>query len=413
MNKQSIRLGVVGGRRGGTFKLALEHLRDRLTLTAVCDLSKTVLDQWSERHPGIARYQDFEQMLVDDACDAVFVATPMQVHADQAVAALNAGKHVISEVTACLSHEEALRLVEAVERTGLTYMMAENYTYMRPHMMVRHMVEQGIFGEPTYAEGMYVHDCRHLKFNDDGSLTWRGELGRDMEPCNYYPTHSFGPIAQWMGIGRSDHIATVYCAANAGFCMADYVQRRFGDDHPGAKPEHWRRGDSGQCLITTERGKLISLRVDSNSHRPHHMSIHELQGTRACYRTQGDGHDEPLIWIDGRSPTKAHGPFEHAQYWDKLYQYADDFEHPRWKQHGETAQKAGHGGGDFFVLEDFVNAIEGKAENPINVYDAVTWSSIIWLSAESARTGCAVRAIDYRDKTARQEGAPTTAPSSA
>ncbi|MFW6061142.1 MAG: Gfo/Idh/MocA family protein [Phycisphaeraceae bacterium] len=410
MPQRPIRLGVIGGRRAAAFDLALQHLGDRLALTAVCDLNAAMLDQWADRHPDLAGYHDFERMLADDVCDAVLITTPMQVHADQAVAALRAGKHVISEVTACITHDEALRLVDAVEDTGLTYMMAENYTYMRPHMMVRHMVEQGVFGELTYAEGMYVHDCRHLKFREDGTLTWRGELARDMDPCNYYPTHSLGPIAQWLGLGRDDQIATVYCAANRATCMADYAQRRFGEQHPGAAPDHWRRGDGAQCLVTTERGRLISLRVDSSSHRPHHMTIHELQGTRGCYRTQGNSRDEPLVWLDGRSPGKPGHGFEHASEWDKLYQYADEFEHPRWKQHGETARKAGHGGGDFFVLEDFINAIEGEAPNPIDVYDAVTWSSIIWLSAESARTGCAVRGINYRDKTARQEGVAVTAP---
>ena len=402
MSKQPLRLAVVGGRRGGSFRKALTHLNDRLRLTAVCDLSESTLEKWRSEHPGIATYQDYEQMIGDDACDAVLIATPMQAHADQAVTAMRAGKHVLSEVTACISHDEALRLVETVEQTGCTYMMAENYTYMRPHMMVRHMVEQGVFGELTYAEGMYVHDCRHLKVHDDGSLTWRGELGRDMDPCNYYPTHSFGPIAQWMGINRDDRIATVYCAASKAHCMADYAQRRFGADHPGAEAGYWRRGDAGHCLITTERGRLISLRVDSSSHRPHHMTVHELQGTRACYRTQSVPDDPPLVWIDSRSKTHNNEPLGHATQWDKLYDYADDYEHPRWRESGAEASTAGHGGGDFFVLVDFVNAIDGSAPNPIDVYDAVTWSSIIWLSAESVRTGCAARAIDYRDVNARQ-----------
>ncbi|MFA9476664.1 hypothetical protein ACERK3_00005, partial [Phycisphaerales bacterium AB-hyl4] len=75
---------------------------------------------------------------------------------------------------------------------------------------------------------------------------------------------------------------------------------------------------------------------------------------------------------------------------------ADEFEHPRWKQMGEKASAAGHGGGDFFVLEDFVLAVQGERDNPIDVYDAVTWSSIIWLSEQSIRTKQAVAAPDYR-----------------
>ncbi len=401
---QPIRLAVAGGRRGGAFNLALEHLKDRIVLAAVCDTTPEVLERWRGQHPRVATYDDFERMLADDACDAVLLATPMQIHARQAIAAMNAGKHVISEVTACMTHDEGVALIQAAEQNGRTYMMAENYTYMRPHMMVRHMVERGLFGELTYAEGMYLHDCRGIKFHEDGSLTWRGELARDMDPCNYYPTHSLGPIAQWMDLGGSDQIATVYCVGTPGLCMADYTAQRFGDGHPGASADHWRRGDSASCLVTTRRGRVISLRMDSASSRPHHMTVHELQGTRGCYRTQADAHDDPQVWLDGRSPganppRSTENPNRRTgdpMAWESLYRYADEFEHPRWKTWGETAKKAGHGGGDFFVLEDFVNTIAGGIANPIDVYTAVNWSSLIWLSAESARTGRAVEAVDYR-----------------
>src|SRR5690606_6840188 len=113
-------------------------------------------------------------------------------------AAMKSGKHVLSEVTACMSHAEAVKLCRTVDETGMTYMMAENYTYMRQHMMLLNMVRKGVFGELTYAEGQYVHDCSALMFYADNSMTWRGDLRRDMPDCNRYPTHSFGPISQWL-----------------------------------------------------------------------------------------------------------------------------------------------------------------------------------------------------------------------
>ena len=70
--------------------------------------------------------------------------------------------------------EDCWALIEAVERTGKTYMMAENYCYTRPNMMVRHLVDTGIFGRRTYAEGAYIHDTRNLLFTPEGELTWRG-----------------------------------------------------------------------------------------------------------------------------------------------------------------------------------------------------------------------------------------------
>jgi hypothetical protein len=62
-----------------------------------------------------------------------------------------------------------------------------------------------------------------------------------------------------------------------------------------------------------------------------------------------------------------------------------------------VAREAGHGGGDYFVIEDFLSAVTGETPVPIDVYDAVTWSSIYALSAASFQAGGQPRAIpDFR-----------------
>jgi len=400
MAKKPLRLGVVGGHRGGSFTVALEHFKKRVKLTAVCDLSQDVLAKWKSQNPDITTFTDWHQMLASDACDAVIIATPMGQHARQAVEAMRAGKHVLSEVAACTTHKEGLELITTAKETGVTYMLAENYCYMASHMMVLNMVNKGVFGELTYAEGMYLHDCRPICFYPDGSLTWRGEARLKMPAGHCYPTHSLGPISQWLGINREngDRLDTVYSMSNRAHSMATYARDMLGDGKPGTKASDWTLGDSASVLIRTKMGRVIHLRYDANSPRPNNMASHELQGTRAVFRTQIDPHNEPLVWIDGKSPggeKKKRGHPSHADSWDKLSKYADEFEHPRWKRHKAMALKAGHGGGDFFELEDFLDAVEGRKPCAINVVDAVTWSSIIWLSIRSEKSGLAEKAIDY------------------
>ena len=104
------------------------------------------------------------------------VATPMQLHVPQSLAALTAGKHVMSEVTAAVSVEQCKELLEGVEAaksSGLKYMMSENMTYLRDNVLVESMVNQGVFGDIYYAEGQYIHDIKSLHYNEDGSPTWR------------------------------------------------------------------------------------------------------------------------------------------------------------------------------------------------------------------------------------------------
>jgi predicted dehydrogenase len=389
-----VKLGVVGGRRGAAFDKSLEYLREQVELTAICDLSESVLATWASRRPGIRAFTSYERFLDESGCTAVFLATPYPLHEPQAIQALRSGKHVISEVIAATSLDQCWELVETVEQTGLTYMMAENYCYMRPNMFVLNMLERGVFGEISYAEGGYIHDTRDLMFDEQGNLAWRGQGRRDWNG-NTYPTHSLGPVARWLKVNRPGGDRLVDTATFVTGCRsaAGYARERFGADHPAAQPGYWVQADSATTLIHTANGVLIVLRRDSASPRPHNMVHYQLQGSKASYLSARHEDEDPLIWIDGRSPGKS--PSYLAR-WESLWTYKDEYEHPCWKDWGEQAAALGHGGGDFFVLRDFVQAIQTGTPPPIDVYDAVTWSSIMPLSLVSvAGRNCVVDIPDF------------------
>ena len=66
--------------------------------------------------------------------------------------ALEPDAHVMSEVTAGVSIEECCDLVRAARRSKATYMIAENYIYMKPNILVRARARAVLFGETYYAE---------------------------------------------------------------------------------------------------------------------------------------------------------------------------------------------------------------------------------------------------------------------
>jgi len=384
-----IRLAVVGGRRGAHFNQALEALAERTELVAVCDVREEMLANWQKIYPGVRTFNDYNRLLEDPDVDAVFLATPLFIHAEQAVEALRAGKHVLSEVIASHTIEDSWKLIEAVEETGLTYMMAENYCYMRPNMMVNHMSQHGLFGELTYAECGYTHDIRNLLHYEDGSLTWRGKLLKDYKGSTY-PTHSLGPIAQWLGVNQQggDELESLVTFGSKSRATAKYFHEHFGEQHPGADNEHWQTPDSTVTLIRTKKGMLIALKYDIQSARPQNMTHYTLQGTTGSYLSSRHANEDPLIWLEGRSPGGS--PYDKegkTAEWESLWQYADEWEHPRWKNLSEIAAKSGHGGGDFFVLDEFFTAIIEKRKPAIDVYDAVTWSSVFPLSIQSMAAG--------------------------
>ncbi len=377
-----IRFAVIGASRGKSFIKSAQGIANKVQLVALCDANPAALEPWKDQ-PELKLYSSYEQVLNDPYIDAVCIATPVPLHATQAIAALNAGKHVLSEVTGTYSIQEGRDLIATVERTGLTYMMAENFCYMDPILQVQNMVEQGLFGDLTYASGSYIHDCRNLFFNDQNDLTWRGNIRRDMI-ANSYPTHSLGPVARWLGINRTDFFQSTATWHSSSHITSHYAKQNLPERAEYADPGFWKHPDTVSTVIRTEKGALIDLRFDACSARPHNMHRYELQGTKASFSWPDGPTETPLIWIEGRSPANDKGI---ATEWEPLFKYRDEFEHPLWREHREEALKTGHGGGDYFSIREFAQALEEDRMPMIDVYDAVTWSSITPLSIESIAKG--------------------------
>ena len=368
-----LRIGVVGLRRGLTYLRLARLMEDRVRVVAACDKNNKTIGLARKEFPNISYYRSFKDLLHDSRVEAVVIATPMPLHAEQSIKCLRAGKHVLCEVAAFMREDEAEPLIKTVEETDLIYMLAENVVYTRPNLMVWNMVEKGVFGELVYAEGDYIHDCKSLNFKEDGTLTWRGRIRRELTG-NTYPTHAVGPVAKWLGIGVKDKFLELASFSSGSRALPLYVREKFGLSHPGSDRGFWRQGDMVVTLIRTEQERLILLRYDTASNRPHIPTTHHLlQGTKAAYLSPRWSGDDPLIWIKGESGSD----------WENLWRYAERFEHPLWV---EKAKGLGHGGGDYIVFSEFINSVR-TGRSAINVYEASAWSMIIPLSKKSEESG--------------------------
>ena len=385
--QKPLRIAVIGVGSRGTHLMRLA-LGAGVDVPALCDINQAHLNGAVEivqkardgRKPeGYSKGPtDYRRMLQRDDLDAVIVGTPMQMHAVMSIDALRAGKAVLSEVPAALTLDECWGLVRATEETGKLYMLSENCCYWNHVMTIMNMVRKGIFGDLTFAECGYVHDCRALSFQGDGTLTWRGELGRDY--CgNLYPTHSLGPVAKWLGINRGDRMKSLVAMSTRRSAMKYYVEGRFPEGNP-ARDVDFKVADSTTVLIRTEKGAMIDLRYDTKSARPHPSTCYySLQGLKASYDSRIDG-----IWIEGRSEGRK---------WEPLGKYAQEFEDPLWTTGRREAAGSGHGGVDFFVVRAFLDTVRSGSSPPVDVYDAAAWSSIIPLSAKSLAEGSAPQEI--------------------
>ncbi len=154
--------------------------------------------------------------LLDTDVDAVVVMTQPWLHAPQAVAAMERGKHVYSAVPmiTLASGDEMLdwcnRIVETCRRTGMRYMMGETSCYRPEAMFARRMMRQGAFGEIVMAEGEYFHDIDlpGCSLREVAKHRW----GKNWDPRRsggvpmHYPTHSIGGFLSATG-GRLTHVS--------------------------------------------------------------------------------------------------------------------------------------------------------------------------------------------------------------
>ena len=380
-----IRLGVVGVGGRGTHLLRLA-LNAGVEVPALCDIKEPnliraigVVEKARGSKPeGYSKGpKDYLRMLERDDLDAIICGTGMQVHAEICIAAMRAGKDVLCEVAAAMTLDECWGLVRAQEETGRIYMMSENCCYWSHMFMIRKMVEVGLFGDITYAECGYVHDCRALAFDGEGKLTWRGEMARD-NAGNLYPTHDLGPIAKCIGINRGDRLVSLVAMESRSDSIENHVAQQFPADHP-ARKVRFQLADSTNVLIRTAKGVLIDQRFDMYSARPAAGPYHALQGVKGSYDSRLKS-----IWIEGRST---------GHKWDPEDKFAKEFEHPLWTNLAEKAKGSGHGGADFFVVYDFLETVRNGGPAPVDVYDAAAWSSIIPLSGKSIAEGGAVQEI--------------------
>ena len=136
---EQFHLGIAGAcGRGMSFRIACDAL-PRVRVHAVCDIDVEALPATAELLGASEQYTDFGDMLERSDLDGVIIATPMPLHAPQAISALNRGLHVFSEVPAAVSIEECRGIVEAAKASRGVYMMGENYTYIRENVLVREL----------------------------------------------------------------------------------------------------------------------------------------------------------------------------------------------------------------------------------------------------------------------------------
>ena len=150
-------LAVVGAGYWGR-NLVRNTLQSSTTrLTAVCDADLGRASALVGSLSGVQALDDVREVLEDQSVEAVVVATPPATHLEVAMAAIEAGKHVLVEKPLASSYADGRALVNAADEQGVVLMCDHTYCYTPAVQRIRELVKAGVLGELQFVDSVRIN----------------------------------------------------------------------------------------------------------------------------------------------------------------------------------------------------------------------------------------------------------------
>lgn len=363
MSKKRLKAGVLGARRGSLF---IRGFNDdtRVQLSAVCDKNENALKELKNSNLETVLYTDYDKFLQHDL-DVIAIAGYCTDHAPQAIKAMKSGRHVISEVTACKTLAEGVELCRTVEETKKTYMMAENCCYYSYILEMEKHYRKGNIGEFIYGECEYFHNCApYWDQLTDSRYHWRNWI-----PPMYYSAHPLGPM---LTITKTRPVSVT------GFVYPNSALSRGIGKYSD---------DLGMFVCKMDNSALLKVLVCNVAPREPSLHWYMLSGTKGVMENDR-WKDEEILNVYSEKKNK---PFRKS--------YKPDFGRGYSK-----IKKYGHGGSDFFMVKEFIDAVTGKISPAVDVYSAMDMTIPGILAYRSALNNSAPQEVpDFRIELVRKK----------
>jgi predicted dehydrogenase len=396
--EKPLRIGFIGVGDRGSYHLDAALGIEGIIVPAVCDIKDGPLyraKRWVEEagQPSPALYgksdTDFVRMCETEDLDVIICSTSWKWHAPVCLAAMNNGKHAVTEVPIVLTLDEAWEIVETAEKTGKWATLALEQALLESNyaMAVLNMIQQGVLGDIIHIVGGYVHDLRMVKFNPQEE-PWRLQHSVERNG-NLYPDHPMNRIMAMMDINHGDRLDYLVSVSSGAAMLNEYTEQQFGSAHPYAT-QKMAQGDTNVSLLRTVKGKLITLNFDTNT--PHPRGIYRVQGSKGVYlSSRGIGNH---IYVDGISPE--------SHEWEDAEKWLQEYQHPLVENYNPSERESairGHGGqgrATPLTWHLLVKALREDKMPFFDVYDSVTSSAVSPLSEMSvANKGQSVSFPDF------------------
>jgi predicted dehydrogenase len=187
-------MGVVGagsiGIRGALEHLTLPDVQDRVYVSAVCDPVAGRAVAAGEKYNVPGTYETLEELLNDDSVDAVTLCSPIGLHYEQALLAIEAGKHIHFNKTMTVTSEEALHLIDLAEKKGVRLVASPGQMIRPVNRRIREMIHGGELGTFAWA----VTGASFGDYHENESVRSGSDVLTNINPAWYWKKPGGGPL---------------------------------------------------------------------------------------------------------------------------------------------------------------------------------------------------------------------------
>lgn len=347
---KTIKMGIFGLGRGSSFYNNI--LLNNGEIVAVCDCDESKLEAAKKiLGKDLATYTDFDAFLNHEGLEAVFLCNYFHEHATYAIRALEKNIHVLSECTSNATMADGVALVRAAEKSQAKYMLAENYPFMIFNREMKKVYEGGTLGKILFAEGEYNHPLDPADHNSIRRWRPHEKHWRNYLPRTYYITHSLAPLMYITGATPVRITAMPVFSPDA---RDGLMGLQIGDK---------------AAIVTCLNDDDSVFRVTGCAAFGAHGNAYRLCGERGMMENVRGENRVLLRYNRWEIPEGGVGT--------TIYQ-------PEWNDKDRALiEKAGHGGGDFFVIREFLDCIREDRKPAFDVHFATTMASVAILAHRS------------------------------
>nr|WP_285844569.1 Gfo/Idh/MocA family oxidoreductase [Oceanobacillus profundus] len=137
---------------------------------AIAGRNESAVKEAAEKMGWESYETDWRRLVERDDIDVIDIVTPNHTHAEIAIAAAEAGKHIITEKPLALTLEEAHQMYEAVQKNGVTHMICHNYRFAPAVQFTKKLIEEGRLGRIYHFRANYLQD---FIMDPQFPLVWR------------------------------------------------------------------------------------------------------------------------------------------------------------------------------------------------------------------------------------------------